>query len=116
MINGIDSVAITLLDALGGINPLKICIGYEYKGEMLKSWPIHHEIIENCTPIYKSFEGWDTLSSEEWTVKAKNGYNSLPRAMKTYIQFIKDQLETEVAIISIGPQREQTIFMDENLF
>jgi adenylosuccinate synthase len=116
MINGIDSIAITLLDALEGIDPLKICTAYEYEGEVLKIWPIHHEIIENCKPVYKSFEGWPSVSQEEWTNIAKSGYESLPKAMKVYIQFIKEQLDTEVAIISIGPQREQTIFMDENLF
>jgi adenylosuccinate synthase len=116
MINGIDSIAITLLDALEGIDPLKICTAYEYEGELLKSWPIHHEIIEKCNPLYKSFEGWSSLSQEEWTSIAKSGYNDLPKAMKKYIEFITNQLQTEVSIISIGPQRDQTIYMDKNLF
>jgi adenylosuccinate synthase len=116
MINGINSIAITLLDALEGIDPLKICTAYKYKGDVLDSWPIHHEIIKNCEPLYQSFEGWQTLSPEEWTSIAKGGYNHLPETMKKYIQFIKDQLNTEVSIISIGPQREQTIIMDDNLF
>ena len=116
MINGIDSIAITLLDALEGITPLKICTGYEYKGQNLNSWPIHHEILENCKPIYESFEGWPAITQEEWSSIASRGYDYLPTTMKSYIQFIKTQLGTEISIISIGPKREQTIFLDENLF
>ncbi len=116
MINGIDTVAITLLDALQGIDPIKVCIGYELEGESLSSWPIHHEIIEKCIPIYKTFKGWPSISKEEWTGIAKGGYEKLPESMKQYIQFIKDELKTDVSIISIGPNREQTIILDENLF
>jgi adenylosuccinate synthase len=116
MINGVDSVAITLLDALEGIDPLKICTGYEYNSESLNSWPIHHEILEHCKPIYESFEGWPAKTQEEWSSIAKKGYDSLPKAMKSYIDFIKAQLNIDVSIISIGPKREQTIFLDENLF
>jgi len=116
MINGIDSIAITLLDALEGINPLKVCTGYEYKGKILNSWPIHHEIIENCSPIYESFEGWTPKTQEEWTNIAEMGYDRLPEAMKLYIKFIKAELGTEVSIVSIGPKREQTIILDKNLF
>jgi len=116
MINGVDSIAITLLDALEGINPLKICTGYEYEGNILKSWPIHHEIIEHCIPIYESFEGWPVITHEGWTNIAKSGYNSLPVPMKKYIQFIEEHLKTKISIISIGPNREQTIILDQNLF
>lgn len=116
MINGVDSIAITLLDALEGINPLKICTGYEYRGKVLESWPIHHEIIEHCKPIYESFEGWPAIPQEEWSNIANNGYTSLPLEIKNYIKFIEDYLETKASIISIGPQREQTIILDENLF
>lgn len=116
MINGIDSIAITLLDALEGINTLKICTGYEYKGNVLNSWPIHHEILENCNPIYESFEGWPSITQEEWSSIASRGYDSLPTPMKSYIRFIKTQLGTKISIISIGPKREQTIFLDEKVF
>jgi len=116
MINGIDSVIITLLDALEGINPLRICTAYELDDKPLESWPIHYEIIEKCKPKYETFNGWEPKSSEEWSETAKQGYNALPENMKIYIQAIKAEIKTDIAMISIGPNRSDTIVLDENLF
>ncbi len=116
IINGIDSVIITLLDALEGINPIKICTGYELDGKPIEDWPIQFEIVEKCKPIYKTFEGWNPISSEEWTKTAAEGYNALPETMKTYIQAIKEELKIDLGMISIGPNRNDTIVLNENLF
>ncbi len=116
MINGIDRIIVTLLDALHGIAPIKMCTGYELNGQILESWPIQHEIIEKCKPIYKEFEGWEKKSSEEWSEIANQGYDSLPNTMKIYLQAIKEELKTDIAIISIGPNRNDTIVLDEDLF
>ena len=116
MINGIDYIVITLLDALHGIDPINLCTGYELDGEVLESWPIQHEIIEKCTPIYKSFEGWEVKPRKEWTEIALEGYDALPETMKVYIQAIKAELQTDIAMISIGPDRTETIVLDENIF
>jgi len=116
MINGVEKLIITLLDALQGISPLKICTGYKLDGRTLESWPIHSEIIQECMPIYREFEGWEPRTSQEWSEIAKQGYNALPETMKTYIQAIQNELQTEIAIVSIGPDRNDTIVLDENLF
>jgi len=76
MINGVDKIIITLLDALQGINPIKMCTAYELDGQILETWPIHHEIIEKCKPIVKNFEGWDEKTREEWSRIAKEGYQA----------------------------------------
>ncbi|HEC36592.1 MAG TPA: adenylosuccinate synthase [bacterium] len=112
MINGIEKIILTLLDALEGINPLKMCTGYELDGKTLESWPIQHEIIENCKPIYKTFEGWEAIPRERWKKIAQEGYGSLPETMKTYVQTIKDELKTEFFALSIGPDRNETIQID----
>jgi adenylosuccinate synthase len=116
MINGIDTAIITLLDALHGITPIKMCTGYELNGEKLESWPIQHEIIEKCKPIYREFEGWKKLTDEEWSELAKQGYDSLPETMKIYLQAIKEELKIDIAMVSIGPNRNDTIVLDKNLF
>jgi adenylosuccinate synthase len=67
MINGVDKLVITLLDALEGINPIKICVGYTRNGEKLDSWPIQPEIVEECDPIYEEYEGWEARTPEEWS-------------------------------------------------
>lgn len=113
MINGVDKVIITLLDALEGINPIKMCIDYELDGKKLESWPIQSEIIENCKPIYKSFEGWEEKTREEWTNIALKGYDALPETMKIYIQAIREELQTEIALVSIGPDRRETIVLED---
>jgi adenylosuccinate synthase len=116
IINGVDSVIITLLDALEGINPLIICTGYKLEGKILEDWPIHPDIIERCEPIYKTFEGWDARTGEEWSNIAKQGFNALPDTMNQYIEFIKQELQINIAMISIGPNRNDTIVFDEDLF
>ena len=116
MINGIDAVIITLLDALEGISPLRICTGYDLNGKPLKYWPIQSEIVDKCKPVYRNFDGWEPKTREEWTEIASKGYDALPENMKTYIQAIKDELQIDVAMISIGPNRKDTIELNKNLF
>jgi len=116
MINDVDKIIITLLDALEGIDPIKICTGYELKGRTLKSWPIQPEIVDKCKPIYKSFQGWEARTRDEWLEIAQNGYDALPDTIKIYVQGIKEELETDIAILSIGPDRTETIVLDDNIF
>jgi len=116
MINGVDKVIITLLDALEGIDPIKICTGYELNDRALKSWPIQPEIVDKCKPIYKSFQGWKARTRDEWLEIAQNGYDALPDTIKIYVQAIKEELETDIAILSIGPDRTETIVLDDNIF
>jgi len=113
MINGVDKVIITLLDALEGINPIKICTTYELDGKKLESWPIQSEMIENCIPIYKTFEGWEEKSRDEWLDIAKKGYDALPETVKIYIQSIKELLNIDIAMVSIGPDRRETIVLED---
>ncbi|MFO8019605.1 MAG: adenylosuccinate synthase [Promethearchaeia archaeon] len=116
MINGVDYIVITLLDALEGIDPLKVCVGYQMDGKELESWPIQSELIEKCTPIYKTFKGWKPRSSEEWSSIAEKGYDSLPDDLKTYVEFIEKELETKIGMISIGPNRRDTILIESDYF
>ncbi|MBN1214277.1 MAG: adenylosuccinate synthase [Candidatus Lokiarchaeota archaeon] len=113
MINGVEDIVITLLDVLEDIDPLKICIGYEFEEEELESWPIQSELLEKCNPIYKTYTGWKKLSREEWSEIAKNGYDNLPKEMKTYINAIKEELKVNIAMLSIGPSREDTIVLKD---
>lgn len=116
MINGIDSTIITLLDALQDINPIKMCTAYELDGKILECWPVQHEIIEKCKPIYKKFEGWEEKTRGEWLDIAEKGYDALPETMKIYIQAIKEETKTDIAMISIGPDRRETIVLEDITF
>jgi adenylosuccinate synthase len=116
MINGVNDIIITLLDALQGINPIKMCVGYKLDGKQLESWPIHHEIIENCEPIYREFKGWKERPSVEWTEIANQGYDALPDTIKTYLEGIQKELSKEISMVSIGPNRKDTIVLKDSTF
>jgi adenylosuccinate synthase len=116
IINGVDEIVITLLDALEGINPLYICTEYELNGNKIDFWPIQSELVEKCKPLYKKFDGWEPRSREEWTAIAKRGYNAIPKTMKIYLNFIKEFTKTNIAIISIGPDRNDTIVLNKKVF
>jgi adenylosuccinate synthase len=109
MLNGYDSIAITLLDALEGITPLKVCIGYKYKGKDLESWPIQSEIIDHSEPVYLEMKGWNARSADEWAKIAQGGYEALPIEIIEYLSFIEKYLEIPISIVSVGPGRENTI-------
>ncbi|MBY8982046.1 MAG: adenylosuccinate synthase [Candidatus Lokiarchaeota archaeon] len=113
MLNGVENIVITLLDALEDVDPLKICTDYKLDGELLESWPIQSELIEKCKPVYKIYRGWKKLSREDWSEIAQNGYNTLPEEMKIYLEAIKNELKVDIAMISIGPSRKDTIVLKE---
>ncbi len=116
VINGIDRIVITLLDALEGIDPLKICTGYRLDGILLDSWPIHHEIIQNCQPVYSEFKGWKEKTQDQWSEIASKGYAALDEQVKDYLKIIEKFIEVKIAMISIGPDRNDTIILEEELF
>jgi adenylosuccinate synthase len=113
MLNNYDGIALTLLDALEGVKTIKICVGYNYQGKKLESWPIHSEIIEKCEPEYIEMPGWTPRSAEEWSKIALKGYDALPLEIKNYIKKIEDILERKIIIVSIGPNRKDTIIREE---
>ena len=112
MLNNFDGLVITLLDALQGVDPIKLCIGYEYEGKLLDCWPIQSEIIEKCTPKYIEMPGWKPKNSEEWSAIAKKGYDALPVEIQNYISKIEEIIGTKILIVSIGPNRDDTIIRE----
>ncbi|WP_457558536.1 adenylosuccinate synthase [Candidatus Harpocratesius sp.] len=112
MINHYDALAITLLDALENVNPVKLCTGYKYNSQSLESWPIHSEIIEKCEPEYIEMPGWKARDSKEWSEIAQQGFEAVPNEIKNYIKKIEEILETRISIISLGPNRTDTILKE----
>lgn len=106
MINGVDSVAITKLDVLSAFDEIKVCIGYELKGKRLKSFPSDVERLSEITPVYETVSGWNEDISEY------KSYESLPQKTKEYLRFISDQANFKIDIISVGPKRSQTLFVN----
>jgi len=110
-VNGITALAITKLDVLSGITPIKICLKYRSGGKTINELPASLKLYEKCRPIYEELEGWPDLN-EEWHTIAKKGYDALPAQTKEYIERIEELLGVPIRLISIGPERRDTIEMD----
>jgi adenylosuccinate synthase len=89
-------------DVLSGFENLKVCTGYKYNGEIINHLPYNIEE-ENVTPIYTELKGWKA------DLTGLTTYDSLPKELKDYIEFIEAAVEVPIKIISVGPDRKQTI-------
>jgi adenylosuccinate synthase len=101
-INGVTELMMMKGDVLSGFDKIMVCTGYKYKGEVITHFPYNIEP-ENLEPIYIGFDGW----SEDIT-KVKD-FENLPDELKEYIEFIEKELEAPIKIVSVGPDRTQTI-------
>lgn len=102
-VNGVTQLNMMKGDVLSGFKTLKVCTAYNYKGEVIKHLPYNIEP-ENVTPIYTEFKGW----SEDLTKMSED--SELPKELNEYIEFLEKELETPITIVSVGPDRKQTIF------
>jgi adenylosuccinate synthase len=108
-INGINHLSIMLLDVLTGIKELKICVSYNLDGKEIDYIPSDYNEYKRCTPNYITLPGW-----EEDISKTKN-FKDLPINCQNYLNTIEKILMTKVTIISVGPDRKQTVTL-KNIF
>lgn len=101
-VNGVTELYMMKGDVLSGFETLKICTAYKYNGEIINHFPYNIEA-ENVEPVYVEKKGWNT------DLTKMTSYNELPQELKDYIAFIESELEVPVKIISVGPDRKQTI-------
>lgn len=108
-INGLDCLAITKLDVLDEFDEIKICNAYRDKttGETFKELPSIGASFKNMEPIYETFKGWKSSTSE------CRSYKDLPVEARKYLDFLADELDVSIAIVSVGPQRDQTIVIED---
>ena len=102
-INGVTQLMMMKGDVLSGIDTLKICTKYEYHGELISHLPFSLDK-EHINPKYIEMEGWQE------DITNCNSYDELPSQLKEYVSFIENFLETPVGLVSVGPDRKQTIF------
>jgi len=102
-VNGVTQLMMMKADVLSGFKTLKVCTAYNYKGQEIKHLPYNIES-ENVTPIYTDFNGWD----EDLT--SMDSVDTLPQTLIEYIEFLENELQIPIKIVSVGPDRKQTIF------
>ncbi len=105
MVNGIRQIAITKLDVLDSFEEIKVCIGYQYEGKLLKTFPTDLPSLQAIVPLYETFDGWNAPTS------SITSYTSLPANAKRYVEAISALTGTELYIVSVGARRDQTIFV-----
>ncbi|MBI4532551.1 MAG: adenylosuccinate synthase [Candidatus Melainabacteria bacterium] len=108
-INGLDCLAITKLDVLDEFDEIKVCVAYRdcKTGEVHKDLPSMAGAFARMEPIYKTFPGWCT------STKTCRSYSDLPPATQQYLNFVAQELDVPVAIVSVGPKRDQTIVIED---
>ncbi len=105
MVNGIDDLAITNLDGLDTVETIKVCVAYRHGKKQYDFVPNDAQVLAECEPVYVEFEGWRTP-----TDKARK-FADLPPKARAYLKAIAELSNAKLFIASIGPAREQTIFV-----
>ncbi len=105
-INGVQHLAITKLDVLNGINPLKFCVAYNLDGMETTSLPANAETYSRVEPVYREVSGWDDIPTGQ-----SLDYDSLPESLQEYLSIIEEFSKAKVAILSTGPDRVDTMMI-----
>jgi adenylosuccinate synthase len=102
MINGITNLFMTKADVMSGFKNIRVCTAYKIDGKICHELPFDNETV--IEPVYTEFEGWNE------DIKSIRSFNKLPGTLKKYIDFIENQTGVPITIVSVGPDREETIF------
>ena len=109
MLNGLDALALTKLDVLDGCDEIRICTAYRYRGELITEVPHSAQVLEECEPVYETMPGWRS------STLGVTRYEELPAGAREYIARLEELCETPAAIISTGPERNETIVREDSV-
>jgi adenylosuccinate synthase len=102
-INGVTKLMMMKTDVLSGFDKILVCTKYRYRGETIENLP-YNLSEESLEPIYKEFEGW----SED--LRELKSADNLPNSLNKYIDFLESELNIPIVIVSVGPDRKETLF------
>ena len=103
--NGIDSLAVTLLDVLCGFEEVKVCTSYKHRGKEYPDFPSSLRILEECVPVYKVLRGWKE------DISGIRKFSDLPKNAQRYLNFVSKHVGAPIEYVSVGPERQQIIKM-----
>lgn len=102
-VSGMDSLALTKLDTLTGLDAIRVCVAYELDGVRTPEWPRSAEALARCRPVYQTLPGWHA------DISAARRLDDLPAEARAYVEMIEREVGVPLALVSVGPDREQTI-------
>jgi adenylosuccinate synthase len=105
MVNGIDDLAVTNIDGLDTVETIKVCIGYRDGKKKYDHVPNDVEVLSRCQPVYAEFPGWRTPTHNA------RSWKDLPAKTRSYLKAIAELSDAKLFIASVGPGRDQTIFV-----
>src|SRR6059036_1862841 len=105
MINGIDEIAITNLDGLDHVDPIRVCVAYQVHGKRLDVPPCDAGQLANCEPVYEEVRGWNA------STHAARSFSQLPPAARKYVRYISELTGAKLSMVSVGPARGETIVL-----
>jgi len=105
MINGIDELAITNLDGLDHVDPIRVCVAYRLNGKRLNVPPSDATQLANCKPVYQQLRGWTK------STRSARKLSQLPSAAQDYVKYIANLTGGKLSMVSVGPERGETIIL-----
>lgn len=109
-LSGIDYMAVTRLDILDAFDEIKMCVAYEIDGRIINEMPASLKILGKVKPVYETFEGWKT------DISGIRNYEDLPINARKYLERMSAVTKIDLGIVSVGPNRDQTIVLAKNIF
>ncbi|MBR2216331.1 MAG: adenylosuccinate synthase [Selenomonadaceae bacterium] len=110
LLSGIDYMAVTRLDILDNFDEIKMCVGYRHKGKDLPGMPASLKVLGEVEPVYETFAGW------KQPISGIRRYEDLPEAAKKYLERMAEVTGINLGIVSVGPNRDQTIVIAKDIF
>jgi adenylosuccinate synthase len=104
--NGYTGIGVNHLDVLAGLDTVKVGHAYELDGERLETMPATTEAWARCEPVLKEFEPWPEAN---WTQVAEGGYEAIPAAARTYLDYLTEEVDAPVYAVGVGPDRAETV-------
>lgn len=104
-INGITSLALMKMDVLSGFDKIRVCVAYDLDGEMVTEYPTSPGDLAKAKPVYETLPGWKEDLSQARSLR------DLPRTAQDYIHYIQSNVQTPIDVVSVGPGREDTLWV-----
>ncbi|OGP72187.1 MAG: adenylosuccinate synthase [Deltaproteobacteria bacterium RBG_13_58_19] len=104
-LNGLTGLAVTKLDVLTGVDPLKICVAYDLNGARRETVPVTLKDMQGCCPIFEELPGWQE------DIRGVRRFADLPLATRNYLKRLEELVQVPINIVSVGPDREETMVL-----